>query len=308
MARNNRELTPASTRRSIDGRYVAGMLLAAFVLIWSASSGTAEEPTRRGTAKPANQNKKKSANKQQKTKKSEKTAPAADHPLNKPLRIVRQCRTKLDDVQDYTATFSKQERVGRRGNKLVSQTMAMKFREEPFSVYFYFQDRKTQGREVLFVNGRNKGQLLVHEGSGLSSLVGTVTLATNSSEVMKENRYPITEVGLKKMADKIIEQWEGESKYGETTVKYYNNAKLGSVECLAIESTHPQPRRQFKYHMTRVFIDKDTRLLVRVEQYGWPNRNGQQPPKIEEYTYSNIKTNVGLTDFDFDRRNKSYRF
>ena len=125
---------------------------------------------------------------------------------------------------------------------------------------------------------------------------------------MKENRYPITKVGLRNMVDKVISQWETESKYGETTVKYYNSAKLGDVECMAIESSHPQPRRQFPYHMTRVYIDKDSKLLVRVEQYGFPSRQGQQPPIVEEYTYSNLKTNVGLRDADFDHRNPQYNF
>lgn len=233
---------------------------------------------------------------------------AQEHPLVKPLKIVRQSRKTLDGVKDYTATFSKKERLGRGGRQLLSQTMRMKFREEPFSVYFFFQNKDAAGREVIYVDGRNNNQLVVHEGSGIASLVGTLTFAPTASEVMKENRYPITKVGLKNMADKIITQWEGESKVGESTVKYYNSAKLGNVDCMAIECSHPTPRRQFTYHMTRVYIDKKSKLLVRVEQYGWPSRAGQQPPIVEEFTYSDIRTNVGLRDADFDRRNPQYNF
>ena len=302
MAQFKKIRIPATFRRCSEGRlYLSIALIACLSVSGISTARSADQPRKR----TANSSEKKSADSRQARKKSDSAA--KEHPLTKPIRIVRQSLKKLEGVQNYTATFSKKERVGRRGSKLISQTMSMKFREKPFSVYFYFQDRKTRGREVLYVSGRNQGKLLAHEGSGLAQFV-TVSLATNSNDVMKENRYPITEVGLKNMAKKIIEQWEGESKYGETTVKYYNNAKLGSVECLAIESTHPQPRRQFRSHMTRVYIDKKTRLLVRVEQYGWPNRAGQQPPIIEEYTYSNINTNAGLTDFDFDSRNKSYNF
>ena len=46
---------------------------------------------------------------------------------------------------------------------------------------------------------------------------------------------------------------------------------------------------------------------VRVEQFGFPT-SGQQPPVLEEYHYSNIKTNVGLSDIDFDAANKAYGF
>lgn len=246
-------------------------------------------------------------------KRSSETSPrstedAQEHPLTKPLKIVQQSRKALDGVHDFTATFSKRERLGRGGKQLLAQSMKMKFREQPFSVYFHFLSKDDAGREVLYVDGRNRNQLMVHEGGGIASLVGTLNFAPTANEVMKENRYPITQVGLKNMTDKVINQWESETKYGEATVKYYNSAKLGDVECMAIECTHPQPRRQFRYHMTRVYVDKQTKFIVRVEQYGWPTRAGQQPPILEEYTYSDIKTNVGLGDADFDHRNPQYKF
>jgi len=231
----------------------------------------------------------------------------ADHKLAKPLELARQCRKSLEDVQDYTSTFSKRERVGRGGKKLIVQSMAIKFREKPFSVYFLFQDKNTRGREVIYVAGQNQGNLLVHE-AGFASIAGTLKFAPNASDVMEENRYPITQFGLKNLVEKVIAQWEAESKYDETDVKYYNQAHLGDTECLAIETSHPQPRRQFKYHKTLVYIDKKTKLLVRVEQYGWPTRRGEKPPIIEEYTYSNIKTNVGLKNIDFHPNNPNYNY
>jgi hypothetical protein len=44
-----------------------------------------------------------------------------------------------------------------------------------------------------------------------------------------------------------------------------------------------------------------------MEQWGFPV-GGSEPPLIEEYTYTDIKTNVGLTDSDFDVRNRKYHF
>lgn len=237
----------------------------------------------------------------------EKRSTSADHPLTKPLKILRESQKALEGVKDYTATFSKKERVGRGGRKMVSQTMEMKFREKPFSVYFHFQDKATRGREVIYHSGRNDGKLLVHE-AGFAAIAGTFSFAPTARDVMKENRHPITEVGMKNMIKKIIDQWKAESKYDETKVTFYNKARLGSVECMAIVSSHPQPRREFKNHMTRVFIEKKTKHVVRVEQYGWPRRGNEEPPLLEEYTYSNVKMNVGLKDIDFDRRNPNYSF
>ena len=57
----------------------------------------------------------------------------------------------------------------------------------------------------------------------------------------------ITEIGLRNMIGAITTRWEEESKFGECDVKYYQNATLNDRECLAIECTHPRPRRQFKF-------------------------------------------------------------
>ena len=159
--------------------------------------------------------------------------------------------------------------------KLVKQSMQMRFRDKPFSVYLNFAG-DVAGREILFVQGKNGNQIQAHEGSGLKSLVGTVSLATDGVEAMQENRYPITMIGMRKMLETVLAQWQEETKYGEIDVKFYPEAKLGGRPCQVIESSHPQPRRQFKFHMTRLFIDAQTKLPVRVEQYGFPGHARRQ--------------------------------
>jgi len=227
------------------------------------------------------------------------------HPLIAAIDIVRSSREALESVDDYEATLTKRELVG---GTLVAQSMHMKFREEPFSVYLHFLG-ENMGREVMFVKGRYQNQILAHEGPGsVKSLFGTVSLSPNSTEVQSESRHVITEIGLRNMLDALMERWENESRYGECEVKYYHEAKLGDVPCLAIECTHPQPRRQFPFHMTRLFIERQRNIPIRIENHGFPRVPGAPPPLIEEYTYTNLKVNVGLADRDFDRNNPAYGF
>jgi len=228
---------------------------------------------------------------------------ADSHPLIPALKIAGESREALDQVGDYTAVFLKRELIGKRYS---SHTIDMKVRQEPFSVYLRFQ-QPHEGREVIYVAGANQGNLLVHE-EGIKSLAGTLALAPTSEEAMRENRYPITRIGLHNLLDTIVNQWQQELKYGETDVRYFPNAKLGNVACRVIETSHPQPRRQFRFHMTRLYLSKETNLPVRVEQYGWPPSPGAQAPLHEMYTYTNLRTNVGLTDRDFDPHNPAYRF
>jgi hypothetical protein len=231
-------------------------------------------------------------------------APAIDpeHPLAPALEHAYQARSALAEIRDYSATFSKRELIG---GELKAASMNLKLREEPFSVYLHF-GKPNEGREVIYVAGRNNNQLFVHD-TGLSSLVGTISLVPDGERAMAENRYPVTMIGLREMLNRVIAQWEAEGEFAETNVKYYPNAKLGMRECRVIESTHPQPRKQFKFHMTRLFIDKESGLAVRVEQYGFP-ANGGKPPLIEEYSYLDIRTNLGFKDADFDTKNPNYAF
>lgn len=227
-----------------------------------------------------------------------------NHPYIPVLKLARAGLDALEDVRDYEAVLTKQERIGKR---LVTQQVEIKVRHQPFSVYLKFR-KPFAGREVLFVQGQNNNKILAHEGSGLSSLIGTVTLPVNSSEAMKGNRYPITMIGLENMLSTLMKQWEFETQYGECDAKYYPNAKLGNIECRVVETSHPTPRKQFLYKTTRLYLDKETNLPIRSECYGFPVRKGDKPPLLEEYTYSNLRINVNLTDLDFDRKNPAYRF
>jgi len=227
----------------------------------------------------------------------------ATHPLYRPLEMAYRSRAAVKALGDYEAVFSKQEFLDR---KLRSTTMKLKLREEPFSVYLMFVNPNA-GREVIFVQGRNNNQLLVHE-TGVKALVGTVKLDPKSRDAMAENKYPVTMIGMKHMLDRIIEQWEHEGKFAETAVQYYPEAKLGDVACTVIETKHPQPRDDFKFHMTRLYIETKTQFPVRVEQYAFPGKRDKEAPLVEEYTYSQIKADAGLKDKDFDHMNPSYAF
>jgi hypothetical protein len=227
----------------------------------------------------------------------------SSHPLFRPLELAYESREAMKGVKDYQGQFIKQELIGR---KLQKSTMNLKLREEPFSVYLLFAE-PNKGREVIFVSGKNKNQLLVHE-TGIKAVVGTVSLDPKGDMAMDGNKYPVTMIGMGNMLDKIISQWEGEGKYGETTVQFYPDAMMDKdTPCEVIETTHPQPRDQFKFHKTRLFLHKETRMPRRVEQYGFPGKKGEAP-LVEEYTYSQLKLNVGMTDRDFDTKNPSYAY
>jgi hypothetical protein len=57
-----------------------------------------------------------------------------------------------------------------------------------------------------------------------------------------------------------------------------------------------------------ISIDKELNLPIRFEAYDWPARPGHEPLLMEEYTYSNLRLNVGLKERDFDPNNTQYSY
>ncbi|HLJ10504.1 MAG TPA: DUF1571 domain-containing protein [Planctomycetaceae bacterium] len=202
------------------------------------------------------------------------------------------------EIKDYTAVFTKKELIKGR---MLTQVMDMKFRTKPFSVYFKYRSGAEAGRQAIYVEGKNANNLVVKE-VGLKAIAGTMHLRLDNPLVTAENHYPVTTVGIANMLNEAMAAWVHESKMEGTDidVKFFPNAKLGEVPCQAFQVTHKIHQRDLKFHIGRVYFDKETKLLVRAERFGWPRHAGEKAPLVEDYIYSNVKTNVGLTDADFD--------
>ena len=125
---------------------------------------------------------------------------------------------------------------------------------------------------------------------------------------MKGQRYPITELGIANLTKRLIEVGEHDKQYGECDVKFFQGAKVMDRVCTIIQVTHPVPRRNFIFHMARIYVDDQLNLPIRYEAYDWPDKPGEKPVLLEEYTYVNLKVNQGLTDADFDVHNPQYGF
>jgi len=222
------------------------------------------------------------------------------------LRWGRESLKIAEKIQDYSATMVKRERIDGKVND--PEYMFIKVRHKPLSVYMCFlKPDHLKGQEVIWIQGQNNGKLWGH-GTGMRKVFGTVPLDPTGPVAMKGNRYPITEVGVLNLVRRLIEEGEKDTQYGECEVKYFPGAKINGRACTCIQVVHPVPRRNFQFHLARIFVDDAYNLPVRFEAHDWPSQPGGPPELIEEYTYVNIKMNNNFTDADFDIRNSSYGF
>ncbi|HEX5442170.1 MAG TPA: DUF1571 domain-containing protein [Pirellulales bacterium] len=228
-----------------------------------------------------------------------------EHPLLPAIRWAKVTLKKLDAIKDYSCIMVKRERID--GALADQEYMSVKIRHEPFSVYLGFvKPAKVKGQEAIYVRGRNNGEMQAH-GNGMRKLFGTVSLKPDSYLAMAGNRYPITEMGLRRLVERLIEVGENDSKFGECEVKA-SPKKINGREVVCLQVTHPVPRKEFLFHIAKIYIDTQNGLPMRYESYDWPAETGGTPPLMEEYTYLNLKLNNGFTDKDFDTSNPSYQF
>ena len=225
-----------------------------------------------------------------------------DHPLMPILRWASQRLPEIEKLKDYSATLVKRERV--QGKLGTTQYLAVKIRQKPLSFYaFFLSPPRLKGQEIIYVEGQNDGKFWVHRPAG-----GTMRFAPDSEQAMRDEHYPVTEVGISNLVRRLVEVGREDLKYGECEVKYFSGAKINDRSCTVVQVVHPVPRREFRFHLARVFIDDELRLPVRYEAYNWPDEKAGQPELIEEYTYIDLKLNNGFVDDDFSINNSQYHF
>lgn len=202
----------------------------------------------------------------------------------------------LNEIADYTAVLTKRERINGVLNGY--EQMEVKVRHNPFSVYLRFTyPQEIAGREVVYVAGKNGNQLRVRRG-GLR--LPNITLDVNpfGEAAMARNRYPITQMGLSQLLNQLLllGQEELRNPQNELEISEYS-VTVGGKQCRLIQLKHTVQRRQYKFYVARIVIDLELNLPIREEVYSW-DLSGN-PVLEEEYTYSNLRVNVGLADRDF---------
>ena len=238
------------------------------------------------------------------------------HPLDPAIQLAHQSLGLIQrDLVDYTGVLVKRERIG---NSLGEQEfMYFKIRNRktvngqvvtPLSVYLAFlKPAAVKGREVLYVENQNDGNLLAHEG-GMKRMLGTHALAPTGMLAMAGQRYPMTEIGIENLVVKLIERGERDKRNGTCSVELIPGAKVSKRDCSIIQVTHPQKQDYYDFHVAQIFMDDQLKIPVRYAAYDWPKNAGDELEVIEEYTYQDLKFNVGLSDADFDQNNKDYNF
>ncbi len=243
-------------------------------------------------------------------------ATAEKHPLWPALKMAVESYQHIrKDVRDYSCNVIRRERI--RGVLQSREFMTAKVRHQrsrdgkvavPFGVYLkVLSPSKVKGREVLFVDGQNDGKMLVRNGGKRFAFV-TTRISPESETAMASNRYPITDFGFENLVKRlIVVVKEDMLTSSDTDVQFFEDAKIDGRSCTAVKVTHPTYDERLRFHTATVFVDNELRVPIHYEAYDWPAEKGAEPVLLEQYTYRDIKLNVGFSDYDFDPNNSDYK-
>lgn len=237
--------------------------------------------------------------------------------MAKVLDMARAAREHMaTSLDDYTARFVKQE-VDASGKLAEESEMVMKVQtrlrnesdDAPMRVYLKFNSPESvAGREVIWAADLHDGQMAVHETTFLLNLK-TIWLDPNGVIAMQGQRYPISEIGLVKLVEKLIERGQEDIDDPDVTVSLTEGHSIGDTATQLIQVRRAKPsEREDDFSLAEISIDPERQLILQFRSFGWPESEGAEPPLIESYTYHDVKTNVGLSEQDFDPTNSEYGF
>jgi len=213
--------------------------------------------------------------------------------------LLEKMEAGYEHVRDYTALFHRRERID--GEWRSEEISFLKF-QRPFKVYMRWLSGPSEGREAVYVEGANQNKVVIYEPRGLSRFF-TFLLDPGSWRILKDSRYPFTEIGIGRLIERIGRDARRAWARGELRLVDHGRTKFMGRDVRQIEGILPQDQRAgYDSYRMVLRIDEENRLPVQASLYDWDNAI------TGEYTYRELRLNPELKETDFDPSNLAYHF
>lgn len=244
-----------------------------------------------------------------------KAATLPDIPMTPSIEAHRRSITLLEEgvrqlqnESGYTADFAKIEVVN--GALTNEQLMQMKLRHAPFSVYMKWTAGKP-GQELLYVDGQNEGSMVVRPSGIKGRLLGAIKLDPYGSLALNESRHPVTEAGLLRLAQIILESRYKEANWLDGYTCVESQTTIDGRPCHTFTIEYDSPKVRHDYRKSVISIDREYLYVAKIENFAWPTEDIaaaelDTETLIESYTYTNVNFDHQLAAIDFTTANREY--
>jgi hypothetical protein len=214
------------------------------------------------------------------------------------VQMLERAERRYAAVEDYTAVMLSIERLG--DDLIPEKRVLLKF-QRPFSVYMRWIAGPGKGRQGLYIAGRNDGRFTIAEPEGIARFFAA-SLEPTDPRIMELSRHPVTNMGI----GRLLEIVGANARRGirERALQWQDH---GSVMVAGRATRHVEgilprdPAAGYYAYRVSLFFDDAHGLPIRVMTYDWQDR------LVEDYTYTELVLNPGLTARDFDLANPEYR-
>lgn len=230
------------------------------------------------------------------------------------IAMLHEALVRLDGVSTYTATFERQERVG--DELLDGQTMFMKMRHEPFSVFLNVTDGAHTGRQIIYPKADDDPRMLV-QLTRFGGRLPAIPLEPTSALAMKECRYPITMAGIKEITKQALDLRQRELAHGPlVTTMMRDDASFDGRPAYEFTVEYDKPElSEASYRRCEIHIDAKLMVPVQIRNWTWAElvpdadpANVDESTLLEHYVFRNVDLDIQLDDTDFDCENEQYAF
>ncbi|MEW4571012.1 DUF1571 domain-containing protein [Tautonia sp. JC769] len=213
---------------------------------------------------------------------------------------------RLESLSGYEATIWRHERVN--GRWLMEQTLRLKVRHQPVSVYMKDIGRP-KGCEIIYVDGLRDGKLITHTGGGLlGMLVPPIEVEPRSSLAMSQSRFPITEAGVLPVARMLLDDNRRDLDDPDASVTLDRITDDDGQPLYRSLHRYARPSPDRPFARFEVHYDPETLLPRTYSFHDWPESPGAEPELAGRYSIESFDPSVVLGDIDFDPTNPGYNF
>jgi hypothetical protein len=215
------------------------------------------------------------------------------------LGLLARAESAYAHVRDYTATMISVERVTEALEP--ENRILLKF-QRPFKVYMRWVEGPAKGREGLYIAGAHDGKFILAEPEGIAKFF-SARLDPSDPRVLERSRHPVTDVGIGRLLEIVGDNARRAVREKVLRLHDHGLAEVAGRRVRQVEVVLPKdPGAGYYGYRVALSFDEEHHLPIRVVVYDWRDR------LVEDYTYSRLVLNPGLTAAAFDIANPDYGF
>lgn len=220
-------------------------------------------------------------------------------------RALSELGTRLYEavIEDYTATFIKQERVAGKLGK--AEEIEVRFRDYPHSVFMIWKKNADQARRALYIDSPefrdSKGRKLakVEPNGAIARLfVSEVDIEIHGKRSREASRRSIDEFGFYSTLTLLHDINSMAQQRGTLDYRYDGEDVIDGRPTFRMVRYLPYTGENGDYPDAKLVLHLDQEWLMPTGLYSYADREGKT--LLGSYVFHDLHVNVGLTDADFE--------